>query len=137
MLRASFDNVTSAVFLTLDQRIILGFNPGFRLISDTGTVISTGGVLAGGAGSPVPEQSVIKIQYSPGEVAGARGIQLLPGSLFTANNGGIAPDSANVAQAVSPTVTAAVLRKGSKVKFRRATGLKTDAQMRKLRRQFK
>ncbi len=122
-LRVSFDNATGVASILLDQRFNASDND-FRLIDDSGTQLAVTPINISGSGGAAG-QATVRVSFTPAELRGARSIQIVPpNSLKTF----IGVD--NVVQALSPTATAAVLSKGSKAKFRKATGLKKTKQLR-------
>jgi len=130
-LRATFSAQTGVASVLLDQRFNTGIIGGFILFDDAGTQIGTSLVSASGAGGAAG-QATAQASFTPAQLTGARSIQLIPGALTTFTG------ATNVVQILSPTATAAVLSRGSKVQFRSAKALKNTKKLRQLlRRQLK
>ncbi len=113
-LKVTFDNATGVASVLLDQRFTGSSQGQFTLVDDTGNALAATPTNISGGGSPFAGQVTAKAQFTPAQLSGARGLLLKQGAVST-NLG-----YTNVTQALSPTATAAVLKKGSKVKFHKA-----------------
>ena len=129
VLRATFNNTTGVVSLLLDQRFQLFDLPRFDLLDDTGAVVATNALQVNGAGGAAGQQTA-NVQYTAAQVQSARGILLRRGALTTFLG------YPNMVQGVSPTATAAVLSRGSRVKFRPAKSAKATKQVRTVKRRL-
>ena len=128
-MRATINNTMGVVSLLLDQRFSLFDLAGFDLLDDTGAVIATNALQVSGAGGAAGQQTA-NVQFTAAQVQSARGILLRRGALTTFMG------YPNVVQGLSPTATAAVLSRGSRVKFRPAKPLTATKQVRTVKRRL-
>jgi len=122
-LRVAFDNSTGVASILLDQRFFTSNSTSFLLIDDSGTQLAAAPISVSGAGGAAG-QSTVRVSFTPAQLSGARSIGLNGGALTTFIG------ASNVVQQLSPTASAAVLRKGSGVKSHKAAGLKSTKQLR-------
>ncbi len=100
----AFNASTGVVTINLDQRFS-AFNTGsIRLVDDAGALIPGNPTSVAGAGGPAGPV-VANAQFTPGQVAGAKSVQLLGTSGFVPAFDSIFGDD-NVNQVLSPTATA-------------------------------
>jgi len=128
-LRVTFDNTTGVASILLDQRFFTS-NNSFQLIDDTGTQLpATPNSVSGSGGAA--GQATVRVAFTPAQLSGARSIGLNGGAVTSFIG------ASNVVQQLSPTASAAVLSKGSKVKSHKAKGLNSTKQLRAILRSGK
>jgi hypothetical protein len=118
--RVTFDSATNTATVLYDQRVFFNTADSYVLLDANGTPLPGGvGVLAGPAatGATTPGSYVVTVSFTGASVSNAKALEIkgIGASPSAAAAGASVDPEGNAQQIVSPTASAAVLRRGAKV----------------------